>query len=875
MHLDFTSFFSIRLKGRSRGLSGLLGLVCCVLVVPNSAADIAVDINWPEFMSSNDLVWREEAHSTILWEHGVTLGNGAMGAIIYKPNAKSIRWYVSRTDIVDHREYESATKMAILQALNAGRLPTGYFTLPLAGIPLEGKCSMRHSLLNGEAIGHFETTRGTIDFVSFVHPDDVLIVEITATGEETGEGWTYTTDTDEGEPGPETGRWLCCGGVSPYEAYPAPSPEKQVGNVTVRTQELPGDPKYFTSQPGQYSCAWQAKTEADGRKVLYAAMKQTYPGTTAEQDAVDHVNQAVAKGVPALIQENRVRWHTYNKKSFVSIPDPRFESFYWIQVHRLGAMSRPGGPIIDLRGPWYTHGESELYNSWNACWWEINGQIAYLPFPSTNHIPEGNALLEAFERNLANLEANTPDDCDCVTHAVVTGQDLKGSWELMQKTSQMDYSTMAWLIHNCWRNYKYTMDKEMLQRLYPILKKSTNWMIYNLVKEGDGKYHYPVAWSPELGNFKDCTYHLANARWHCLAMLEAAETLNIDDPLIPKWHDVLDNLVDFPIINGAYAFGSDKEMTRHRHWNQLIFFYPTYLVNWDDDSKHAILEKTIEKWGAGGTGYSKCGAMGMYASMGKGDEALEHLGELVKNHVLPNTTHEEFNQITVSGATTAADGIAAMLLQSWGGKLRVFPAVPSTWNDVAFHQLRAEGAFLVSAVRKNGATQFVRVFSEAGEPCVVKTDLARPLTATGSRDFTVQDVGDNSVSIDLRKGEFVVLHTRGATPDLAIRPVNDGAGNCNCFVDNYKEGNCSDCEPVGVKSALPGRWAGACRQSSVSADATISVYDISGRCIARRPAVSGAAHHGRAGWNAAAGVFIAEISQENRTISMRKDIRMR
>src|SRR5439155_1750869 len=61
--------------------------------------------------------------------------------------------------------------------------------------------------------------------------------------------------------------------------------------------------------------------------------------------------------------------------------------------------------------------------------------------------------------------------------------------------------------------------------------------------------------------------------------------------------------------------------------------------------------------------------------------------------------------------------IQELFLQDWGGALRVFPAVPGQWSEAAFDRLRADGAFLVSAVRRNGRTSWVRIESLAGEPC--------------------------------------------------------------------------------------------------------------------------------------------------------------
>ena len=55
-----------------------------------------------------------------------------------------------------------------------------------------------------------------------------------------------------------------------------------------------------------------------------------------------------------------------------------------------------------------------------------------------------------------------------------------------------------------------------------------------------------------------------------------------------------------------------------------------------------------------------------------------------------------------------------MLLQSHTGVIRVFPAVPEDWKDVFFNNLRAVGAFLVSAEMKGGEVTSLSVYSEKG-----------------------------------------------------------------------------------------------------------------------------------------------------------------
>lgn len=111
-----------------------------------------------------------------------------------------------------------------------------------------------------------------------------------------------------------------------------------------------------------------------------------------------------------------------------------------------------------------------------------------------------------------------------------------------------------------------------------------------------------------------------------------------------------------------------------------------------------------------------------------------------------------------------------MLLQSWGNKIRLFPALPDAWTDVSFHNLRAEGAFLVSASRQKGKTKFVSITSLAGEPCVVKTDLIDPIIY-GEKKDRLQLMKNNEYRLFLKKGETVVLMSRNDRTDFSIRPL--------------------------------------------------------------------------------------------------------
>ena len=89
----------------------------------------------------------------------------------------------------------------------------------------------------------------------------------------------------------------------------------------------------------------------------------------------------------------------------------------------------------------------------------------------------------------------------------------------------------------------------------------------------------------------------------------------------------------------------------------------------------------------------------------------------IEAHALPNLwIVQSGGGIETCGGITA--GINEMLLQSYEGVLRLFPCWPPN-HDARFANLRAWGAFLVSAELKNGDVRGVRVVSERGRPCRV------------------------------------------------------------------------------------------------------------------------------------------------------------
>jgi hypothetical protein len=179
------------------------------------------------------------------------------------------------------------------------------------------------------------------------------------------------------------------------------------------------------------------------------------------------------------------------------------------------------------------------------------------------------------------------------------------------------------------------------------------------------------------------------------------------------------------------------------------------------------------------------GAASLYAAQGNGNDALKYLNRALEPQakgptVGANTLYSENGWPTFESPISAQRAILDMLIQSWGGTIRVFPACPDTWKDAAFWDLRTEGAFLVSAKRSGGKTLFIGIKSLAGEPCRLRTDLAEPIVAVGISPSAIRKV-NGLLEIDLKKGEEVVLHTQGVAPLFTIEPLSNQSGVANAW----------------------------------------------------------------------------------------------
>jgi alpha-L-fucosidase 2 len=752
-------------------LAGVAGGVLAPRIALAQPAAESVDTNsvvadvlhgengWKEFLSAADLVWQQMPRT---WYDGPYLGNGFLGSGIYaEPNANAVRFNVQHSQVQDHRpEFGSLFGLA--------RLPIGYFTLePVGAITA---IDWRLDIWNAELVGTITTAAGSLKLRGIVHSRrSVLAVEVQPTDGERDFKWVFhpsvavspRTDPKFGKPAPEG-----------YQPNP-PATIQTNGDAHLSVQGLLAG--------GEHVTAWREVTRGT-RRTLCTTVAWSHPERTAVREALSTLNSSGA-AFEVLVQDHRAWWHDYYRKSFLSIPDGRLQSFYWIQLYKVASAAREKAPVMATSGPWLEP------TPWPATWWNLNVQLEYWLIHGSNHLELDavtysldkfrDRLVEQVAEPYRSDSAGIPRTTDMtLLNGSGTGTSGFAVGIPGQDPPTPEVGDLTWALHNVWLSYRHTMDERILRDvLFPLLRRAINYYLHFLTKGGDGKLHLPPTFSPEYGvNAPDCNYDLSLIRWGCRTLIDSAKLLRIDDPLAKRWQEVLDTLVPYPVDANGYMIGAGVPFAKsHRHYSHMLQVYPLYEITWEQPQSRELIDKSLNHWvsfeGAL-QGYTFTGAASMSAQMLRGDKAEFYLGELQRRFIQPNTMYKESGPV-IETPLSAAQSLHDMLCQSWGGVIRLFPAVPTSWKDVVLHDFRTQGAFLISAVRKGGVTQWLRVRSEAGAPCVLRPGIAGDLTVRDHRGRQLRwhTLPGGDIEVELRRGEEAVVYREGDRPDFSIAPV--------------------------------------------------------------------------------------------------------
>ena len=707
--------------------------------VPASAID------WPTFLARQDLVWDR---LPTRWGESAFIGNGRIGATIDVQNG-ALGWTINRTDFVHDQS----------------RFPMGRLVLK-TGVVKSG--AERLVLWDAEAKGTLDTERGAIHWRSFVSTSPSAIVIVAEGG---GDAVDVDWIPEEARPPRKIARKE---ELAPEDLHPA-ADVTRTANGFLSVQRFIGGDAHAESV---------VRTKVGNGVVFYVAVGQGKTDSAAVAEATSTTAAAARRGLSSLVSAHRQWWHAFYSASFVSFPDPRLEAYYWIQIYKLGSAMRAEGPILDLNGPWFRS------TPWPMIWWNLNIQLTYSPLFRANRLDLAESLFRNLDRNTQALIDNVPERLRGEAAAIgrSAGPDLVRPVDLATAESDAahEMGNLPWTMFYYWEHYRYQMDDRLLRgRVYPLLRRAIGNYLAYIERGEDGKWHLPKTHSPELATIPDANYDLSLLRWGLQTLIASAERLRLDEPRLARWRDILTNLTPFPVDSNGLMVGRDRPWKEsHRHYSHLLAIYPLGLITPDSATGRALIERSLRTWERQPElfrGYSFTGGASMHAMLGQGDTALDRLNRYLDapRYMEPNTFYAESGPV-IETPLSAATSIEELFLQDWGGVLRVFPATPTVWRDASFEHLRANGAFLVSGVRRNGRTAWVKIESLAGEPCIV-TVSDWPSMALRAHSGAAPRVTKtaNGFSIMLTKGAWVVVAADSTTPLPALTPVTRPAGSRN------------------------------------------------------------------------------------------------
>lgn len=197
-----------------------------------------------------------------------------------------------------------------------------------------------------------------------------------------------------------------------------------------------------------------------------------------------------------------------------------------------------------------------------------------------------------------------------------------------------------------------------------------------------------------------------------------------------RWKKVLGDFPPLIISDHSSLMIADRlpYTSSHRHLSHLTALHPLGLIDGRDNQQQRKIYTTsvddLRQYGPGHwCGYSYAWYGNLLAWAGQGDLAADALRIFATCFCLPNSFHVNVDQFgtgkseftyrpfTLEGNFALAAAIQEMLIQSQGALIRVFPAIPGSWKDCSFRVLRAQGAFLVSAVRSGGEVKSLEILA--------------------------------------------------------------------------------------------------------------------------------------------------------------------
>lgn len=659
------------------------------------------------------------------WEKGIPLGNGETGGILWGEGAtvnmsldRGDLWDLRTPEIYKRKDWNYATLQRLVRAGDEKQIQA-LFDDPYEDVAYPTK------LPAGRIVLSFPQTEKVDTFSLDTHRAEATV----GIGNHRLTAFFSATSPVA---------LLHISGAAPTLTLDASSSVRKLGYPPAHVDEstIGGTHRISMLQQGAdgFSYAVVVASRQQGNETTIAvAIVSSHEGKDPVLIGQERTSQALARGYDAVLADHLTWWQHFGAISDVHVPDADVQRQYTLDRYFYGAASRKNAPPMPLQGVW-TADEGGL-PPWKGDYHnDLNTQMMYLAAPEAGLFEQNESFLD-FNWKLLPIYQGFAHSFYNAPGAVVPGVEALdgqplGGWSQYSLSPTMG----AWVAQSFYLQWRYTMDPVFLRtRAYPFTAQ-IGVALESLLKTGaDGKLELPLSSSPEFYDNSmqawlppNSNFDLAQLRWLFGALAEMA-TAEHNETAATHWQSILGRLDDFSISNGQLMLAPGIPFTEsHRHLSHLMAIHPLGLLTIDGDAEEkqlinrsvdSFLSKGTKEW----TGYTYSWVACMLARIGRADQASQYLHGYLQGFVYPNGFHVNGDQsgtglsdfhyhpFTLEGNFLAMQAVQEMLMQSWGGQVRIFPAVPSTWKDVSFERLRAEGGYIVSARRAGGHTMAVTI----------------------------------------------------------------------------------------------------------------------------------------------------------------------
>ncbi|RPE05496.1 hypothetical protein EGT74_24230 [Chitinophaga lutea] len=522
----------------------------------------------------------------------------------------------------------------------------------------------------------------------------------------------------------------------------------------------------------------------DGHYYEVMIQWKKYPGNkvigswTISNDRPAKLSRLTSTDEPTEWPAHLAWWKNFWAQSAVVLPDKAVEKQYYLELYKLGSAARKGAPAITLQAVWTADNGSlppwkgDFHN-------DLNTQLSYWPAYTGNRLAEGATftdwLWKIRPKNKEYTKSYFGVEGLNVPGVVTLGGDPMGGW--IQYS--LSPTVVAWCAQHFYWQWKYSMDKRFLKKqAYRYIHEAATYL-ENITRLKDGVRKLPLSSSPEYNDnrisawfLEWSNFDLSLAKFLFTAAGEVATAMGKSKEA-EHWQAILAQLPAYEVNETGFTVAPGQNLNEsHRHMSQYMAIYPLALLDVNKPEDKTIIDNSLKRIEEKGTmawcGYSFSWMASLYARAYQADSAVKQLQIFASNFCSPNSFHLNGDQkggqyssftyrpFTLEGNFAFAQGVHELLLQSRNGYLQVFPAVPRSWKDVSFENLRAEGAFLVSAAKENGVPSKVTVVAEKKGLLRIRLPFRTWLSKSMPMSaFTIS--ADGIVTVQLKKGQSVVF----------------------------------------------------------------------------------------------------------------------